>query len=66
MQTRAITLGNLDKFSRIGIFSGGSIAASDISDMDALKQKVKVLFLSCGSRELGGNRVGFGGDPKAN
>jgi enterochelin esterase-like enzyme len=70
MQTRAITLANLDKFSHIGIFSGGSIAPSDISDLDAFKQKVKVLFVSYGSRELGGNRGGgrggFGGDPKEN
>ncbi len=66
MQTRSITLANLDKFSHIGIFSGGSIAPGDISDMDAFKQKVKVVFVSYGSRELGGNRRGFGGDPKAN
>jgi hypothetical protein len=70
MQTRVITLANLDKFSHIGIFSGGSIAPSDISDLDAFKQKVKVLFVSYGSRELGGNRGGgrggFGGDPKEN
>lgn len=70
MQTRAITLANLDKFSHIGIFSGGSIAASNITDLAAFKQKVKVVFVSYGSRELGGNRGGgrggFGGDPKAN
>jgi GH35 family endo-1,4-beta-xylanase/enterochelin esterase-like enzyme len=53
MQTRSITLANLDKFSHIGIFSGGSIAPSDISDMDAFKQKVKVVFVSYGSREKG-------------
>jgi enterochelin esterase-like enzyme len=67
MQTRVITLANLDKFSHIGIFSGGSIAPTDISDLDAFKQKVKVLFVSYGSRELGGDRGGgrggFGGDP---
>ncbi len=49
MQTRAITLANLDKFSHIGIFSGGSIAPADISDMAAFKQKVKVVFVSYGS-----------------
>ena len=51
MQTRSITLANLDKFSHIGIFSGGSIAPSKITDMDAFKQKVKVVFVSYGSRE---------------
>ncbi len=69
MQTRTIALANLDTFSHIGVFSGGSIAVADISDMDTFKQKVKVVFVSYGSRELGGNRGGrgpFGGDPKAN
>ena len=53
MQTKAITLANLDKFSHIGIFSGGSIAPSDVEDMDAFKQKVKFVFISYGSRENG-------------
>ncbi len=66
MQTRTITLANLDKFSHIGIFSGGSISLTNITDMNVFKQKVKVLFVGYGSRELGGNRGGFGGDPKAN
>ena len=72
MQARTITLANLDKFSHIGIFSGGSIAPTNITDMAAFKEKVKVVFVSYGSRELdpgsrrGGGRGGFGGDPKAN
>ncbi len=41
MQTKQITLANLDKFSHIGLFSGGNIAPADIPDMDANKQKVK-------------------------
>ena len=53
MQTRQITLANLDKFSHIGIFSGGSIAPADVSDMDAFKQKAKVVFFSFGGRERG-------------
>jgi enterochelin esterase-like enzyme len=53
MQTRSITLANLDKFSHIGIFSGGSIAPAEITDMDAFKQKVQVVFVSYGSRENG-------------
>src|ERR1019366_3081210 len=56
MQTRSITLANLDKFSHIGIFSGGSIATNDISDMAAFKQKVKLVFVSYGSREVTGGR----------
>jgi enterochelin esterase-like enzyme len=53
MQTRGITLANLDKFSHIGIFSGGSIALTNITDMPAFKEKVKVVFVSYGSRENG-------------
>jgi len=53
MQTRAIAPANLDTFSHIGIFSGGGIAPSEITDLDAFKQKVKVVFVSYGSRENG-------------
>ena len=53
MQTRAITLANPDKFSRIGVFSGGSIAPSEITDMNAFKKKVKLVFFSFGGREGG-------------
>jgi len=53
MQTRGITTANLDKSSHIGIFSGGSIAPTDIKDMDAFKKKVKLVFVSYGSRESG-------------
>ena len=52
-QTRQITLANLDKFSHVGLFSGGSIAANDpaLTDPAAFTQKVKVLFVSYGSKE---------------
>lgn len=52
-QTRQITLANLDKFSHIGVFSGGSIAADDpaLADPDAFKKKVKLVFVSYGSKE---------------
>ncbi len=53
MQTRVVTMGHLDMFSHIGIFSGGSIAPADIKDMDAFKKNVKVVFVSYGSRENG-------------
>jgi enterochelin esterase family protein len=51
MQTRLFTMAHLDTFSHIGIFSAGSIAPADITDMDAFKQKVKLVFFSYGSRE---------------
>ena len=73
MQTRTITLANLDRFSHIGVFSGGSIALTNITDLAAFKQKVKLVFVSYGSRELdpanrrnGTGRGPFGGDPQAN
>ena len=52
-QTKQITLANLDKFSHIGLFSGGSIAANDpaLADPAAFRQKVKVVFVSYGGKE---------------
>ncbi len=72
MQTHNITLKHLDTFSHIGIFSGGSVGTNEVADVDAFKQKVKVLFVGYGSREIapgavrGGGRGGVGGDPKDN
>ena len=51
--THGITLAHLDKFSHIGMFSGGSIAVSEIKDMPDFKKKVKLVFASYGSRENG-------------
>jgi len=70
MQTRQITLANLKMFSHIGIFSGGSISMEDVNNAAGFKEKVKLVFVSFGSRELENRRAGgrgpFGGDPKAN
>jgi hypothetical protein len=52
MQTRMITLAHLDTFSHIGIFSGGSIALTNITDMATFKEE-KLVFVSYGSRENG-------------
>ena len=51
--THGITLARLDKFAYIGMFSGGSIAPSEIKDMADFKKKVRVVFASYGSRENG-------------
>jgi len=53
MVTTAVALPNLDKFSHIGLFSGGTLAPDQISD----KSKVKLVFMSYGSRERGSERV---------
>ena len=51
MQTRQISLAHLDMFSHIGIFSGGSISPADVNNAPGFKEKVKVLFISCGGKE---------------
>ena len=56
METKSITLKNLDKFSHIGLFSGGTISPEDVNNTPGFKEKVKLVFVSYGSRELGGNR----------
>jgi len=67
MQTRIITLAHPEVFSHMGIFSGGSINVEDLNNYPGFKEKVKLVFVSFGSRELdfmkGGNR-NFGGNPK--
>ena len=54
-ETKIITLKNLDKFSHIGLFSGGTITTNDVTNTPGFKEKVKVVFASCGSRENPGN-----------
>jgi enterochelin esterase family protein len=53
MCTRSVTLAHLDMFAYIGLFSGGTIAPAEISD----KSKVKLIFMSYGSRERGSDGV---------
>jgi predicted alpha/beta superfamily hydrolase len=53
MQTRSIAPAHLETFSHIGVFSGGSIAGTNITDMAKFKEKGKVVFVSYGSKELG-------------
>lgn len=67
METKRITLRNLDKFSHIGLFSGGSISMDDVNKTEGFKEKVKLVFVSYGSKEIGGGgRPRQGGDPEAN
>ncbi|NLA48550.1 MAG: hypothetical protein GX876_03700 [Bacteroidales bacterium] len=53
MCTKSVTLANLDTFGYIGLFSGGIIAPDEITD----KSKVKLVFMSYGSRERGSESV---------
>ena len=59
--TRVVALANLDKFAYIGIFSGGTVSPSDISD----KSKVKLVFMSFGSRERGADGLKIAADSLA-
>ena len=49
MCTKSVTLAHLDKFAYIGLFSGGTITPAEITD----KSKVKLVYMSYGSRERG-------------
>jgi enterochelin esterase-like enzyme len=53
MQTHTTTMAHLDKFSHIGLLSGGSIATSEIKDPAEFKKQVKLVFFSNGSVENG-------------
>ena len=47
METRMITINKPEVFSHYGLLSGGTYKPEDIKD----KSKVKLIFLSCGSKE---------------
>jgi len=66
METKLITLRNLDLFSHIGLFSGGTMTLDDVINTEGFKEKVKLVFVSYGSKEVGGGGPRRGGDPEAN
>ncbi|MDZ7316177.1 MAG: alpha/beta hydrolase-fold protein [candidate division KSB1 bacterium] len=70
METKMITLANLDKFSYIGLFSGASISMEDVEKTKDFREKVKLVFVSYGSKELDWMmRLGrelTGGNPREN
>jgi enterochelin esterase-like enzyme len=47
METKMITINKPEVFSHYGLLSGGTYKPEDIKD----KSKVKLIFLSCGSKE---------------
>jgi enterochelin esterase-like enzyme len=61
METKSITLKKLDTFSHIGLLSGGTISVEDVKNTPGFKDKVKLVFVGYGSRELTGGRGGGGG-----
>ena len=69
-ETKLIAPANLDKFAYIGLLSGGTFSLDDVNKTPGFKEKVKLTFVSAGSRELEGGRGGPPGgprvDPRAN
>ena len=53
MQTHGITLNNPTTFAYVGIFSGGTIGADELTDIPDFKKTNKVLFVSAGGKEKG-------------
>jgi enterochelin esterase family protein len=53
MQTHGITLNNPTTFAYVGIFSGGTIGADELTDVPDFKKTNKVLFMSAGGKETG-------------
>lgn len=70
METKMITLANIDQFSYIGLFSGASISMEDVNKTPGFKEKVKLVFVSYGSKEIDWmiqrGREFTGGDPREN
>lgn len=70
-ETKLIAPKNLDKFAYIGLLSGGTVSLDDVNATPGYKDKVRLTFVSFGSRELDGGRAGGppGGprvDPRVN
>ena len=69
-ETKLIAPASLDKFGYIGLFSGGTFSLDDINKTPGFRDKVKLVFVSFGSRELDSRRTAppgvAAGDPAAN
>lgn len=63
METRQITLKHLDKFSHIGLFSGATISKEDVESTAGFRDKVSLIFVSYGSKEVSGGQPRRGGNP---
>ena len=58
MQTRSISVANIDKFAYLGVFSGGNIKPQDIKDTGSFRKQVRLVFMSFGSKESSAPRGG--------
>jgi enterochelin esterase-like enzyme len=53
-ETKLIAPAHLDKFAYIGLLSGGTFSVDDVNNTPGFRDKVKLIFVSFGSRELDG------------
>ena len=60
-ETKLIVPANLDKFGYMGLLSGGTVSVEDVDKTPGYRDKLKLTFVSFGSRELEGG--GMGGPP---
>jgi len=69
-ETKLIAPKHLDTFAYIGLLSGGTMSLDDVDKTPGYRERVKLTFVSFGSRELDGGRTGPPGgprvDPRAN
>ena len=55
-----------EEFKRVRRYELATGKMEDVEKAAGFKEKVKLVFVSYGSKELGGDRPNRGGDPKAN
>lgn len=69
-ETKLITTANVGTFGWVGLFSGGTFSVEDVANAAGFRDKVKLVFVSYGSRELESRRTAPPGaapfDPVAN
>ncbi|MEO5706243.1 MAG: alpha/beta hydrolase-fold protein [Alteraurantiacibacter sp.] len=53
-ETEAITRANVDTFSHVGLFSGGSFSPQEVNETPGFRDGIKLAFIGYGSRELAG------------
>jgi enterochelin esterase-like enzyme len=70
METKTIVTANVDTFAYVGLFSGGTFSLDDVAKSPGFRDKMKLAFVSFGSRELASGRTAPPGvapsDPVAN
>ncbi len=56
-ETKLITTANVGTFGYVGLFSGGTFSVEDVASAPGFRDKVKLVFVSFGSRELDSRRT---------